>query len=150
MSESAYDANDPVAERNARRDAGRRRRNNRDVIATVLASKAGRDWFYDVLAACHIYSTPFEPGAPDVTAFRLGEENVGKQLMLEAIGASPENYLMMVKEAKAEEERLEDVRRKEETARNTDQVIELTGEGRDPNDLPPPKGWPGHYEPKPL
>lgn len=137
----SYDATDPVAENNAKRDAERIRRADANVIRGILHTKPGRDWFYRQLGKCHIYGSAFTPGQPDVTAFALGEENIGKQWMLAAIDASPDLYMKMLTEQKEEESRLDEVRRSEEKKRqDPDEPGAVETQGLN---LPPPVGFPG-------
>lgn len=136
----AYDATDQSAENNARRDELRRQRLDAQVVNRILRDKNGRDWLYRKLVKCHIYGTSFEPGQPDTTAFKLGQENIGKQLMLEAINAAPDAYMLMLAEQKAEAERLDQVRRDEEKKRSGDDDAAIRTQGFE---ITPPVGWPG-------
>lgn len=137
-----FDASDKAAIDNAQREEKRKAREDADVLRTIMHSKTGRAWLYRYLESCHIYGTTFAPGQSDVTFFALGEENAGKRLMSASIEASPDLYITMVKEQRAEEKRLDDVRRTERKNREatepgapiaTDQVAPL----------PPPSGYPG-------
>jgi hypothetical protein len=82
-----------------------------------MHDKKGRAWLYRLLERCNIYGDSFAPGQGDVTSFRLGQQNIGRQLMLEAMEASADLYVQMVKDQRDEERRLEEVRRKENEAR---------------------------------
>ena len=132
---AAYDATDPVAENNIRRDQARKAKTDADVYRSILNTPHGRDWFYRQLARCHIYASAFAPGQPDVTAFGLGEENIGKQWMLGAIDAAPELYMKMLKEQKAEEARIENLRTEADRKAREDNDIAIKTQGFD---LPPP------------
>lgn len=136
-----YDASDPVAENNARRDETRRQRDDAETVRRLLSHRNGRAWLYRVLERCHIYGTPFTAGEPDTTAFRLGEENIGKQMMMLAIDVCPDLYLTMLAEAKKEEERVAIVRADEEKKRQGEEDAGVRTQGFD---LPAPEGWPGH------
>jgi hypothetical protein len=139
-----YDAADPVAENNARRDVARQQREDADTVRRLLSHRNGRAWFHRLLARCHIYGTPFSPGEPDTTNFRLGEENVGKVLMYEALAACPEQYLAMIAEARKEDERVAAVRADEEKKRQGEDEAAVRTQGFD---LAPPAGWSGHVPP---
>lgn len=134
-----FDASDPVAEGNAKRDAARHAREDADVLRKIMHDKQGRAWLYRQLESCHIYSSTFTPGQSDVTAFQLGEENYGKKLMLASQSASVDLYMQMIREQQAEEKRLEDVRRTENRNRQEQTVsaADLVAP------LPPPAGFPG-------
>lgn len=136
-----FAADDPVAENNAKREAARIAREDADVLRLLMHTKPGRAWLYRFLEKCNIMGDSFAPGQPDVTAFRLGQENIGRQLWLASQGASIDLYLTMIKEQQAEEKRLEDVRRTEERRRKED--AEPTTDSALMPDLPPPAGWPG-------
>jgi hypothetical protein len=136
-----FDATDLAAEANAKRDAARRERADLDVLRNLMRDKKGRDWLYRFLDSCHINNTPFAPGQPDVTAFHLGEENVGKRVLLLAMTASTDLYMKMITEQQEEEKRLAEVRRKERQNREErDGPINVQGLVAD---LPPPAGYPG-------
>jgi hypothetical protein len=139
--DASYDAADPVAENNARRDEARHKREDAETVRRLMSHKNGRAWFHRVLSACHIYGTPFTPGEPDTTNFRLGEENIGKRLMYEALYACSDLYLTMLDEARREEERVAAVRAEEEKKRRGEEDAGVAMQGID---LPPPEGWPGH------
>lgn len=136
-----FDAVDPAADANARREVARIAREDADVLRLLMHTKPGRAWLFRFLAKCNIMGDSFAPGQPDVTAFRLGQENIGRQLWLAAQGASIDLYMQMVKEQQAEEKRLEDVRRTEERKRR--QAEEPTNTSELMPDLPPPAGYPG-------
>lgn len=136
-----FDATDPAAEANARRDAARRERADLDVLRKLMSDKKGRDFLYRFLDSCHINNTPFAPGQPDVTAFHLGEENVGRRVLLLAMGASTDLYMKMITEQQEEEVRLADVRRKERQNREErDGPVDINALVAP---LPPPAGYPG-------
>lgn len=137
----AFDASNPVAEDNARRDAARLQRQDADVLRAIMHSKEGRSWLYRKLASCHIYESPFSAGQPDVTAFALGEQNVGKKLMVETMSASADLYMKMIKEQQDEEKRLNEVRRTERKNRERDEQPVSAADQVAP--LPPPAGFPG-------
>ena len=140
---SPFDATDERAENNARRDVKRIQDQDTDALRRFLKGhKNNRAWYYRQLLNCHIYGSPFDPGRPDTnnTMFRLGEENVGKRLMIQAIDASPDLYMLMLKEHKEEEARLESVRQNEEDKRNSDNEAMIRTQGFE---VSPPVGWPG-------
>lgn len=138
--DAAPDASDLAAEDNARRDEARRSRNDADVVRRIMSHRNGRDWFFRQLTRCNIYRSSFVPGQPDVTAFELGQENIGKQLMLAAIDASADLYMKMLTEQKEEETRLRDVRRGERKSREAEDNIGVRMQGFD---LPAPTGFDG-------
>jgi hypothetical protein len=139
----AFDATDERAENNANRHALRVQAQDMHALRLFLGGhKNNRAWFYRQLEKCHIYGSPFDPDRPDTnnTMFRIGQENIGKDLMLQAIDASPDLYMLMLKEHKEEELRLASVRKDEETKRQDDNEAMIRTQGFD---VPPPVGWPG-------
>jgi len=135
-----FDATDPAASANASREVARKKREDADELRKLMLTKPGRAFLYRRLERCHIYGATFAGEETHISAFRQGEENIGKQLMLEAMDASPDLYVKMIKEQREEEARLDEVRRTE--ARNREE----TEKPPDMNlmvDLPPPAGYPG-------
>jgi len=135
-----YDASDPRAENNQRSDQARKAREDAETLRAILSHKARRAWFYRQLVRCHIYDTPFVPGQDNTTFFQMGQENIGKQMMMEAINSCPELYMTMLKEAREEEQRIGNVREEEEKKRQGEDETAVRTQGLD---LPPPVGWPG-------
>jgi hypothetical protein len=102
--ELTYDAADPIAVSNAEREKARRDLADKRVLEQLMGGQEGRDWTYRFLERFHIYESCFTPGQADVTAFKLGEENIGKQFMLELHRAVPELYAKMMHEANIAEQ----------------------------------------------
>ncbi len=136
-------AADPAEEKRQREEERQRARNDADVLRKVMFTKEGRDWLYRKLDACHIFGNPFSPGAADITAFNLGEQNVGKMLLAEAMDASPDQYMQMMRERREEEKRLAKVRRADAESMTPEarDAQEALGVNEHMIDLPPPEGW---------
>lgn len=139
---SNYDAGNPATEERGRRELELQRGNDMEVLRGLLRTKASRLWLYRLLQSCHIYDLSFSGEDTHMTAFQLGRENVGKRLMLEAIDANSDGYVLMVKEGKAEEERKAQVVR-EQNERQEKGADAPRAEDQLPY-LPPPEGYPGH------
>lgn len=140
--QETYAADDPIAENNARRDAERIARQDTDVLAKIVMKDApGRAWLHRLLSRCHIFGETFHGEQSHLSAFSQGQENIGKQIMLAAQDASVDLYLLMIKEARAEEKRLDEVRRREE--RDRTEVDEPTNASEIMPELPPPAGYLG-------
>ena len=133
-----FDASDQAATDNASRDAAAKARAEADQLRKIMHDKQGRAWLYRFLERCNIYGESFTPGQPDVTAFKLGNENIGRQLMLSAMDASTDLYVKMVNEQREEERRLDEVRRKER--KNREEREGPVDVKSMLNDLPPPSG----------
>ena len=141
LPQEQFDATDPAAEDNAKRDAARIAREDADVLRQIMHTKQGRAWLLRRLDECHINNSPFVAGQPDLTAYGLGEEAAGRRLLTSAMNASVDLYMKAIKESQAEEQRLAEVRRRERKNRE---------EREGPVDiaamvapLPPPAGYPG-------
>ena len=69
-----FDASDPVAVNNAKREESRRAREDADVLRKLMHTKPGRAWLYRFLASCHIYGSTLpakrHTSAPSVRAKR--------------------------------------------------------------------------------
>jgi hypothetical protein len=62
-----------------------------------MAEPSGREYIYDLLASCHIYSTSFAHNALTM-AFAEGERNIGLRLGADITEAAPDLYLTMLRE----------------------------------------------------
>lgn len=145
----AFDATDPAAENNARRDLERAARDDADVLRTIMATKKGRAFILRQLDRCAINSpAKFVRGEPDATAHNLGRESYGLELLKDVMGASVDLYMTAIKEAQEEERRKVEVRRAE-IKRQQEADRPLTAEDM-VGDLPPPKGYPGYVPPPDL
>jgi hypothetical protein len=142
------DAIDEVQANNQSTEQARRKREDADVIRKLLHDKNGRAWLYRLLERCHIYEHSFFGEETHTTAYRLGEENIGKRLMLEVIDASGDLYITMIREQKEDEARLAKLARKAADKAEGRGEPPLTPSAQMP-DLPPPPGWPG-YKPPPA
>jgi hypothetical protein len=83
--------------RQARRETRIKRRDQLALLGRVMAEPIGREFFYDLLASCHVYSTSFATNALAM-AFREGERNVGLRLAADLTEATPDLFLLMLKE----------------------------------------------------
>ena len=100
LAERSYDTSDREQVNAQRRRAGRRRRRHLEVVQSLMGAEAGRAWLYEKLERCHIFQTSFVQGDPHATSFRLGENNIGLQLLADIQDAAPDDYVTMIKEAK--------------------------------------------------
>lgn len=97
----SYDSADPAQVNQARRKAGRRRAARLQFVKAMMDVAEGRAWIYGHLERCHIFATPFMQGDPHATSFRCGEHNIGLRLLADIMDAAPDEYVLMVKEGKA-------------------------------------------------
>jgi hypothetical protein len=69
-----------------------------DTIRVLMSTTAGRQWVYDRLSQCHVFASSFSLNAYE-SAFKEGERNVGLQILNDVMMASPDNYVLMMREA---------------------------------------------------
>lgn len=100
-----------------------RRRDQLGLLVKIMSDPLGREYFYDLLASCHVYSTSFGTNAL-MMAFREGERNVGLRVAADVNEASPDLYLQMLKEA-------EHVRSQNSRAPRGDDAERASGNGAD-------------------
>lgn len=98
--ERPYDASDPQAVNLARKKSSRRTADRLEMVKAMMELPRGREWMYNLLDSCFIFGNPFVPGQPDSTAFNLGMANVGKRILQDINTAAPDQYMLMLKEAK--------------------------------------------------
>lgn len=70
---------------------------------TIMSTIFGRAWMHDLLSQCSIFHTPFVFGAPDITAFKCGAQNLGLQLFGDVAAHCPHEYTLMMSEASIKE-----------------------------------------------
>lgn len=70
----------------------------KEVVVNLMDSTSGRLWMYERLSNCHLFSTSFSLTALE-TAFKEGERNQGLQLLTDVMGACPDQYVVMMREA---------------------------------------------------
>lgn len=68
-----------------------------EVVCTILRTPAGRKWLHDKLVMCNTFCTPYAVDS-DATIFNCGQQNVGFQLLADIMSASPDLYVIMMKE----------------------------------------------------
>lgn len=137
-----FDASDQAAVDNASREDSRKAREDADVLRSILLTKQGRAWLYRLLERCNIYGDTFVAGESDLTAFKLGQDYIGRQLILKAMDVSADLYVKMINEQKEEQKRLDAVRRTERKNREANDPNAPLTPDLVPN-LPPPAGYPG-------
>lgn len=82
-------------------DSRLRARRDADDLRQILSTLAGRRLVWRYLTICHVFETAFN-NSGSVTAFNLGEQNIGLKLLAEINETDPEAYLKMLKESKEE------------------------------------------------
>ena len=95
-----YDAADPRAVNAAKKRASRERLEDLSVITEIMNSSRGRKWMYRWLERRFIFDNPFVPNDPYSGSFNMGMQNSGKETLIDVMEASPDNYVLMLKENK--------------------------------------------------
>lgn len=97
----SFNAADPVQVNNAKREAGRREKEDADVIRKLLHTPQGRAWMWRKLIACRAFAPSYAPGvgmsSKDVT-YHEGQRGIGLELLAEVMKASKDLYLRMYSE----------------------------------------------------
>ena len=84
--------------------AAKLRETNRiNFIVAAMSTPAGRVWFHDFLAGCHIFADPFT-GDALVEAYSKGERNVGLKVYNDIVTNCPNYFIEMMKEANIAEQ----------------------------------------------
>lgn len=82
-----------------------RRENELIDLSRVLDSRNGRSVVWRILEQCGAFRSAFVHGAPDVTAFNLGQQNVGQWLLSELSEVNPHALAVMKRENQEDLER---------------------------------------------
>lgn len=93
-----FDASDEAQVNQRKRDAGRRKKEGRDVLVNLLSKPAGRAWVWELLSATHMFEPSFVQNDPTGTAFREGERNVGLRILADLMRVAPDSFVLMMKE----------------------------------------------------
>lgn len=93
--EQPYDASDPEQVQQRKRDAGRRSRQEREVLRQVMSTIQGRAWLWGLLSGCHMFASSYTSERTHDTAFNEGERNVGLKLNSQMLLADPKAYVQM-------------------------------------------------------
>lgn len=129
-----------VAERKEREQA-RHQAEDDETLRRLMGHRNGRAWAHRFIAGtCHVFRTAFMGEEPDrASFFRLGEEHVGKQLMVRLMEVAPDLWTLMLAEAKQEEDRVAAIPAQEERKQEAEEDIGVRMQGFD---LPRPGGVP--------
>jgi hypothetical protein len=81
----------------------RKRSVKAEVLKALMEHERGREWVYDILERCHIFSTPFADD-PYRTAFNAGEQNIGNIMLADVVGFEASKYVIMCQEGHQREQ----------------------------------------------
>src|SRR5262245_18510863 len=92
-----YDASNRRDIREAQKQAKVAEQQRREIITGIMSFEAGRRWMHDILAGCHVFSTSFSDAGLRM-AFMEGQREVGLRLLMDIMGACPDQYITMMRE----------------------------------------------------
>ncbi len=72
-------------------------------IVAAMSTSAGRTYFRDLLASCHIFADPFT-GDALLEAYSKGERNIGLKIYNDIVTNCPDDFVLMMKEANIAEQ----------------------------------------------
>lgn len=71
-------------------------------MSLLLATRPGRRYIWGLLESCGIFRTSYSTD-PNGMAFAEGRRDVGLRVLADVNAASPEQYLVMLRESQQEE-----------------------------------------------
>lgn len=92
----AYDASSRASIRAAEKAQKLAEQNSREMLVSVMATEPGRRWIHSRLFWA--FTTPFTAD-PHMTAFNCGKQNEALALLADVVAASPEDFILMLREA---------------------------------------------------
>jgi hypothetical protein len=93
-----FNAADPAAVDKKRRKAGRVEDRRLTAFKAVMATREGRRYVWWLLDQCGVFRTSFTGNS--ATFFNEGQRNVGLMLIADINAACPEQYIVMLDEAR--------------------------------------------------
>ena len=73
--------------------------NRHATITNLMSTSFGREWMWDILTSCGVFSTTLVVGAPDASAFNEGRRSVGLQLITDIMTSCPDQYIQAQRES---------------------------------------------------
>jgi hypothetical protein len=93
-----YDATNRRHIRLAEKSAKLAEAKRKEAIGGIMSNPYGREWMWDILLRCHVFSSSFVSSAL-TTAFAEGERNIGLQFLNDIMAYCPDHYVTMTREA---------------------------------------------------
>lgn len=94
-----FDASNPDQVKEREREVSRRERDNREVLLSLLSTPGGRNWMWQILDGCNVFSQSFVPGIEQYsTVFNEGRRSIGNEILAAVTRASPEAVVQLLKE----------------------------------------------------
>lgn len=98
--DESYDTSDNKQVNIKRKKAARTRADRLKFIQAAMQHEQGRAWFCDIINRCRVFDNTFYGEETHNTAFKLGEQNIGKMILSDVLEAAPEQYMTMMAENK--------------------------------------------------
>jgi hypothetical protein len=70
----------------------------REVITSIMVTSAGRQWLWDRMSECSIFSTTHVPADPYASAFQEGRRSVGLSLLSDIMTHCPDQFILAMRE----------------------------------------------------
>ncbi len=96
----AVDAGDAATLKDRIKETKSAEQVRKETVRNMMLVEDNRKYFFDLLEACHLYSTPYSPRDPYATTFACGEHNIGLRVLSDLQLAAPDLYLQMLEENK--------------------------------------------------
>lgn len=77
--------------------------NRINFVVAAMSTSAGRTYFRNILASCHIFADPFT-GDALLEAYSKGERNIGLMIYNDIVTNCPDYFVLMMKEANIAEQ----------------------------------------------
>ena len=131
----SYDASNRRDVKALERQAKLADQQRKEIVNGIMSVEPGRRWMCDLLETCHIFATSFS----DVDlrmAFMEGQREVGLRLLMDIMGACPDEYVTMMRERNGRQS-ANDARgsRKDANGRDSESAADDDSGGDDAADL---------------
>ncbi len=94
----SYNANDRKQIREAKKASRLDDRARQATISSLMSTNLGRQYVYNLLSRCHVFSSSFNTNALAM-AFAEGERNVGLAIVADIMPICADQYTIMTREA---------------------------------------------------
>ena len=92
-----YDASNRRDVREAQKRQRVEDQQRREIVTGIMSLPPGRKWVCDILEACHVFATSYADVGLRM-AFMEGQREVGLRLLVDIMGACPDQYITMMRE----------------------------------------------------
>lgn len=92
-------AADPRQVRAAERLERRREERWRNTLRAVMGTADGRAFVWACIRRAGVYESPFDPHG-SIQSFKIGRQDMGREIMAEVLRLAPDEYLLMEAEAR--------------------------------------------------